>query len=108
MGQVCTVCSLLHRYFFARTGTSGTCITKPVSTPEDVRSFQKAGPRKRSNGGLEKWQKLAEAPVKNALQIEKEKPIKRKLASAHHTMSQSVNSKRIRYNNGKNSVNKKI
>ncbi|GBM25267.1 hypothetical protein AVEN_45904-1 [Araneus ventricosus] len=32
-----------------RTGTTGTCIIKPFPTPEDVRLFQKAGPRQRSN-----------------------------------------------------------
>ncbi|GBM23719.1 hypothetical protein AVEN_257631-1 [Araneus ventricosus] len=51
---------------------------------------------------------LTDTPVKNALQIEKKKSRKRKLASAHHTMFQSVNSTRTRYSNRKNSVDKKF
>ncbi|GBN47550.1 hypothetical protein AVEN_100997-1 [Araneus ventricosus] len=96
--------------FVVITGTSGTCITKSFPTPEDVRPFQKAGPRKRSNRGRKKRQTsiLTDTTVKNALQIEKEKLIKRKLESAHHTMSQSVNSARTRYNNDKISVDKKF
>ncbi|GBM68951.1 hypothetical protein AVEN_24357-1 [Araneus ventricosus] len=92
------------------TGTGGTCIAKSFPAPEDVRPFQKAGPRKSSYRGRKKRQTsiLTDTPVKNALQIEKEKSIKRKLASAHHTMSRSVSSTRTRYDNEKNSVDKKF
>ncbi|GBM44096.1 hypothetical protein AVEN_75909-1 [Araneus ventricosus] len=107
MGQVYTVCKLAPSPFFVITGTSGTYITNSFPTPEDVRPFQKAGPRKRSKKKRQ-TSILIYTPVNNALQIEKEKSLKRKLASAHPTMSQSVSSTRTRYYNGKNSVDKKF
>ncbi|GBN93897.1 hypothetical protein AVEN_269442-1 [Araneus ventricosus] len=102
-GRFTQCVKLSHRHFFVRTGTSGTCITKSFPTPGDVSPFQKAGPRKRSNRGRKERQTSihTDTPVKNALQIEKEKSIMRNLASTHHTMSQSENSTRTRYNNEK-------
>ncbi|GBO18574.1 hypothetical protein AVEN_205071-1 [Araneus ventricosus] len=54
IGQVYRVCKLAPSPFFLRIGTIGTCITKSFPTLEDVRPFQKAGPRKRSNRGWKK------------------------------------------------------
>ncbi|GBN38758.1 hypothetical protein AVEN_49478-1 [Araneus ventricosus] len=95
---------------FVRTGTSGTCITKSFPTPEDVRPFKKQGQGKEVTEVEEKANVNSyRYTYKNASQIEKEKSIKRKLASAHHTMSQLVRSTGTRYNNEKKiSVDKKF
>ncbi|GBM95103.1 hypothetical protein AVEN_137446-1 [Araneus ventricosus] len=53
-GRFTQCANLPHRHFFVIIGTSDTCITNSFPTPEDVRPFQKAGPRKRSNRGGEK------------------------------------------------------
>ncbi|GBL99284.1 hypothetical protein AVEN_177317-1 [Araneus ventricosus] len=44
------------------TGTNGTCITKSFPTPEDVKPFRKAGPRRRSNRGKEETEFTSKTP----------------------------------------------